>query len=312
MLLKKLSKKAKLIAALFINIATIGVALIMTSVTISYAWFGSQRSVNPQANEIKIGADPNMMNISFELYKYDKDQRVGVKTVEGQDGFDLSLNQFDNFIRERNTHNSNILRFTIDFMGQTGTDRDLTIDISCLATSIGNDFDAGYNIEGDTSRRTYSDKTGYMYDKAVEGSESTTFMCNNISNVLVFKMIPYSYTTEEGTTLFDTESTIDETSPASIYDTATAEFNSNENGVKFVSSDTSKYTKVSFVAEDIPAATKSMVIYVEYNYNISLIDKFLTKNEVITSAGVDALTTSATINFQKDIEQFAFKAGDAE
>lgn len=303
MLSKAAKKRNKIIYALLINCGVIGVTLLMSIFTFSVAWFSNNKTVKTNGMITKVKVDPCLLSIDYELYKYDRDIKSGVKYIQNSENIDLSLNQFDNFIRERNANNNNILKFTVSFLGTSEYTRSLSLDIKCLESVIGEEFDNGY--ETTSVERTHLDAKGYQYKT---GSSDSKYICNNISNVISFKILPYSYTIEDVENKFDiaSEITIDESTDALIYSSATTAFKALES-IQFASETDKTNTNLNYEIHNIPAGVSKVIYYVEYNYDTDLIDAFLSPNEIITNSGIDMLDTNATISFLEDIEYFEFK-----
>lgn len=273
--------------------------------------------VEAKGMKATIAIDEQIMNMTFNLYKYDADKKQGIRyanaTIErdGEKVTDLSLNQFDNFIRERNAHNNNILRFNIEFPQELANPRLLTTLIKSKPTVIDEEFDAGVE-ENPEKTRLYDDTCGYKYT-----TDSSTYICNNISNVISFKIYPYGY--YEGGTLvrFNTDAayTIDESSDSSTYETATDVFTKISESYDFVKQSGSVYTKpypqLEFTTAPFSSTVTTIIVYMEYNYKTELIDSFLEGTEFISGTGTEALDKGVNINFVPDIDGIKFEVSEA-
>ena len=104
------SLKAKIV----LTACSIGfIATLIGLAVSSYAWFSANRNAKAAGMSLTTEIDTNLVSLDFKLYKYDFDKKEGVEYIEGREGFNLQLNDFDNFIRERNVNNNNIIRFKI-------------------------------------------------------------------------------------------------------------------------------------------------------------------------------------------------------
>lgn len=271
---------------------------LFTCFTGVYAWFSNEAKNKTQSQQIKVKANPDLVDLSFSVYKYDQESKQGIKYSEDESGYiNLSLNKFDNFIRERNINNNNVMRFELSFPNkyQEGINRDLIFSITCDTSTQGEIFDPGIS---DSKRRTHDDEKGYKY--TTSGDEAGVHhICNNISNVLYFKVLPYTYKINGETYKFDPSINIDETNDSNTYFDSTNYFGTVEEKSCFVNSG-DKEVQIDIDIDDIAGNADSIILYVEYNYDTTLIDEFLYKNEFKEST-----TTSeffgANIDFFKDV-----------
>lgn len=271
---------------------------LLTCFTGVYAWFSNQPKNKAQSDQIKVKANPDLIDLNFSVYRYDQESKQGIKYNEDESGYiDLSLNKFDNFIRERNINNNNVMRFELSFPNkyQDGVKRDLVFSITCSTSETGTIFDPGIT---DSKKRTHDDGKGYKY--TTEGDEAGLHhVCNNISNVLYFKVLPYTYKINGETFKFDSSINIDETNDSNTYFDSTNYFGTIETKSCFVNSGDKK-TQIDIDIDDIAGNADSIILYVEYNYDNGLIDEFLDKNEFKKST-----TTSeffgVNIDFYKDV-----------
>lgn len=245
---------------------------------------------------MRVEVDTNLVDINFKLYKYDFDKKEGVEYVEGTESFNLQLNDFDNFIRERNVNNNNIIRFNVTLPHPSASEglRNFRVSASLNETVIGDPFNGGFT---DTVSRTYRDTTGYWYNNAQKGK---AYICNNISNIIYFKAFVYSYVLDGVTHLYDDSIVIDESTPATTYRDATSEFVERTAEATFVT-DGSKSNSLQFDLEQVDSRASSVVLYVEYNYNTDLVDSFLANTEIVGAQDIGMM--SSRIAFQKDIQK---------
>lgn len=312
MLSKEAKRRNRIIYVLLANAGIICVSLCMALFSMSVAWFSNNKNVSGNGMQVQVKVDPNIMDISFDLYKYDFDQKNGIKLSEAEatSGENLSLNKYDNFIKTRNVNNNNIIRFNIEFGGTVSTTRKLNLSLKCLETEANTTFDNKISTQG---TRTHNDGVGYKYNNGTKD-----FVCNNISNVIEFKYFAYTYTIGETTTKFNTNISIDESSDASVYASATNIFNNKDLNIQptyFVNKSSNNFVKnstsINLTVNNVNGATESMVFYLQYNYSESLIDNFLSPNEMIeTNTGLDVLRTNATIKFIEDIESILFSSDE--
>lgn len=259
-----------------------------------FAWFQNDGVRRNGANPFSINADPNILTFSVSLYKYDYDLAAGYVLEEDDPDFTFVLNKYDKFIPERNTNNNNILRFDIEFKNllNEGTQRKVDFSYECLTSVAGTKFDNGIV---DTKQRLYSDDYGYKYS-----CESKSYVCNKISNVIYFKLLPYTYTVDGTVYKFDDTLDIDETVPANTYEDATEAFVDIEEST-FVTNN-SKVTTIDNDSVTVPAKTKKMIIYLEYSYNDELVESFLNPNEfVVSPETAEIFIGGVTIEFFKDV-----------
>lgn len=245
---------------------------------------------------MRVEVDTNLIDINFKLYKYDFDKKEGVEFVEGTTEFNLQLNDFDNFIRERNVNNNNIIRFNVALPHPSTSEglRNLRVSSLLNPTTIGDNFYGGFT---DSVSRTFIDEQGYKYHNA---SKDQNYICNNISNIIYFKGFVYSYVLDGVTHLYDDSIVIDESTPATTYRDATNEFIERTSEATFVSSG-SKNNKLQFDLEQVDSRASSVVLYVEYNYNTDLVDSFLNNTEIVGAQDIGMM--SSRIAFQKDIQK---------
>lgn len=288
---KKNSKSLKVICATSAVIFSL-----FTCFTGVFAWFYTNAQSKTQSGQIEVKANPNLIDLSFTVYKYDAESKQGKKYVEGDPDFDLSLNKFDNFIRERNVNSNNVMRFVLSFPNRFSeqTKRDVFFSITCDSSETGTTFDPGII---DTKERKHKDNNGYKYT-----CESVDYVCNNISNVVYFKVLPYTYTINGVSHKFDESINIDETNDSNTYFDATNYFQTQSTKSMFVNNGT-KATEIDIDIEAIVGNADNIVLYVEYNYDTNLIDEFLKPNEFC-----EKTTTSeffgVNIDFFKDVLVF--------
>lgn len=293
------SLKAKIVS----TACSIGfVATLIGLAVSSYAWFSANKVTTGKGMNLKTEIDTNLINLDFKLYKYDFDMKEGVEYIEGTESFKLDLNDFDNFIRERNVYNNNVIRFNAYIPaaeGAEGGKRKLSLVANVPETTIGEKFNGGFT---DRVNRTYVDNSGYKYHN---DNDSKDYTCNNISNIIYFKALPYSYKIGDSITLWDEninfEGTLENPATADqIYKGATVEFGKHEKKSSFISSG-SKGNLLTLDIVELDARATNVVFYIEYNYNIELIDAFLQNTEIVGAQDIGMM--SSRIVFQKDIEK---------
>lgn len=292
------SLKAKLVS----TCVTIGFIATLIGLSVSsYAWFSANKRPTATGMEMKVEVDTNLVDINFKLYKYDFDKKEGVEYIEGREGFNLQLNDFDNFIRERNVNNNNIIRFNVSLPNASSSEgkRKIKVSATSLESVIGNNFDGGFT---DGVARTYIDEEGYKYHNA---SKDKDYICNSISNIIYFKGFAYSYVLDGETYKVDNNITIDESTPATIYRDATNEFVKRAEEFSFINGSI-KDNQLEFNLEEVNAKASSVVFYVEYNYKVDLIDTFLADTEIVGSQDIGMM--SNRINFMKDIEKISISS----
>ena len=293
------SLKAKIIS----TACSIGfIATLMGLAVSSFAWFSANKKTIGKGMSLTTEIDTNLVSLDFKLYKYDFDAKEGKEYIEGTESFNLDLNDFDNFIRERNVYNNNVIRFNVTIpaaeAAQSGT-RKLTLTANVPETTIGDNFSGGFT---DGVSRTYIDDSGYKYHNASKGADYT---CNNISNIIYFKGFPYSYTIGDETTLWDEEVNFEGTdaspaTPDAIYKGATEEFGKISEQASFISGGV-KDNSLTFDIVEVDARATKVVFYIEYNYKINLVDAFLENTEIVGAQDIGMM--SSRIVFQKDIEK---------
>lgn len=299
------SLKAKIVST------SISIAFAATLVGLgisSFAWYSENKDTAATGLNVSVNVDSNMVDFNFKLYKYDQDIKEGIEYNEGSTGFNLDLNDFDNFIRERNVYNNNVIRFHVyfpNYLATTGSARKVTIKANIEETTIGDRFDGGFT---DTSTRTYADTLGYQYNKAVTGG-SEKYICNNISNIIYFKGFMYSYKMEDETTHYvDPNITIDESTADSTYKTATEAFQSFDEH-KFITGSV-KDGSLELDLDEIDIKSTEAVFYIEYNYDIDLVDTFLNDTEIVGSQDVSMM--SSRITFMKDVKNINISAEEVK
>ena len=296
--MKKKSKNLKIISATSAVIFSL-----LTCFTGVYAWFMSTAQTKSKSSEVGVQANPNLIDLSFAVYKYDLESKQGIKYAENDEAFNLSLNKFDNFVRERNINNNNVMRFNLSFPNKYIGEkkRNIKFNITCDTSVIGDDFDPGIS---DGKKRTHNDEVGYKYQ-----SGDTTYVCNNISNVLYFKVLPYTYTADGVTHKFDETINIDETNDSQTYFDATEYFSNQDEKNCFVNNG-SKETQLQIDIDEIAGNADSIVLYVEYNYDNDLMDQFLKPNEFKDSTTSEFF--GVNINFYKDVLLFELTSEGGE
>lgn len=288
----------------------------------SYAWFVNNQVSDGHGLSTKVDVDTDLVDIDFMLYKYDRDEKVGVGYKQSSTDFDLALNDFDNFIRDRNVNNNNIIRFHVTLPnseGSTAEFRTVTVSSTVRATTEGETFDGAF---GDSERRTYNDTVGYKYHNI---DESADYTCNNISNIIYFKSFMYSYSTVDYTDKehpvttetkkvpslnFDEYNPDDSEDNDKVYKDVTEHFATLETKFSFVQNG-NKSAQIQFSMDQIPAKTSELIFFVEYNYNIDLIDSFLTNTEKISGAQ-DTEILASKIHFMKDIESIKISSSEVK
>ena len=169
----------------------------------------------------------------------------------------------------------------------------------------------------DDKQRKHSDIVGYKYT-----CEGETYICNNISNVVEFKFFIYSYTDSEGVThaydedllplgsITESDDNLTYTQVSDIFNNKTGEFDDYSKPITFFDDATKQKSKSDFIeVNDLDPTTRSLVLYVQYNYNESLIQSFLQDTELIEN---DNSALAARVTFLKDIEIIAFTTDEVE
>lgn len=283
------SKKMKIVTAVSVTLFSL-----LTCFTGVFAWFVVTGIANNESSNFNVITDPNIMNFELSLYKYDYDEKAGYRLYENDPDFTFMLNKYDKFLTERNTNNNNILRFELSFTHTLSSEqnRKVNFDFKCTPTGIGEKFDNGIK---DTKDRRHIDAEGYKYS-----CESINYICNKISNVIYFKVLPYTYIKNGSTYKFDTSINIDETNPANTYANATSAF-ANVTGKSFVNNKT-KSTKITDNSIIVDPAATGMVLYIEYSYVPSLVEDFLYPNEFVESPETaEIFIGGVNIEFFKDV-----------
>ena len=297
------SLKAKIVSSA-VTIGGIG-AVIAFAVS-SFSWFHLNKTVTGTGMKTQIFADINLVDFDFMLYKYDFDLKEGVGYSE--EDFDLGLNKFDNYIRERNINNNNIIRLnaTLPHSKASGAgDREIYVNVICSESEVGSRYDA-HVTERFPVNRTHSDENGFKYS-----ANSNTYYCNNTSNVIQFKCFVSEYTVDGVKTVLTPD--LDETTDDSTYKTATNIFKGMENREKSFIENSVKDDNIVVSSNSIPSTASNFILYIEYNYNEALVDEFLRNTEFFSSSGQGTqILEGNLIGFNKDIEQIRISstAGD--
>lgn len=297
------SLKAKIVSSA-VTIGGIG-AVIAFAVS-SFSWFHVNKKVTSSGMKTQIFADINLVDFDFMLYKYDFDLKEGVGFSE--EDFDLGLNKFDNYIRERNINNNNIIRLnaTLPHSKASGEgDREIFVNVNCSESEVGSNYDA-HVTERTPVNRTHSDENGFKYD-----ANSHTYYCNNTSNVIQFKCFVSEYVVDGVKTVLTPE--LDETNADTTYKTATNIFKGMEDAEKSFIEDSVKDDNIVVSSNKIPSIVSNFVLYIEYNYNEALVDEFLRNTEFFSSSGQGTqILEGNMIGFNKDIEQIRISSTAGE
>lgn len=290
------SLKAKIVST---SLTIAGIATLIGFSVSTLAWYTNNKVGEGDGLDVQINVDSELIYFDFKLYKYDQMTKEGVEYVERQDAnFDLNLNKFDNFIRERNVNNNNIIRFHVTFTNYNVVDSEqkrITVNANIDSTKVGDPFDGAFT---DSATRTYSDTLGYKYNKT-NGDITKEYICNNISNIIYFKGFMYSYIIDGTTYYADDSISIDESTADSTYKTATEAFkNFDEN--RFITG-SSKSTSLRLDLDEINIKAEEAIFYIEYNYDTDLVDTFLNDTEIVGSQDVTMM--GSNIEFMKDIKE---------
>jgi len=183
---------------------------------------------------------------------------------------DFSLQQYDSFILERNVYACKILR--VEVTGSSSSS--FTVEIPCSGS--------------------FTTKSQKDQDRDIVAS--------NISNIVSFKYLVKS----------DYPS-IDETNAATIYSTAKTAFDGISTSKSFVTVGASiatsqKNDTIRFSNINLNASTGKQVIYIEYNYDETLVD-FFYQNSDASAPSVDSIQENEIIDFAADISTIKFTGG---
>ncbi len=176
--------------------------------------------------------------------------------------------------------------------------------------------------------KTYSltvncDSTDYTKTETDDDGKTTTSVIDKISNVIQFKCAVYSHTVGDTTTVDITS--IDESSAATIYSTASTYFDTVSSYDSFVniasttSGDTTTYTytkpstKLQILSSDAFAENcDSCVLYLELDYNPKLIQHYLDVDTYSTEgSSLDLITSGNQVSFSSDLSSMMVGIGDA-
>lgn len=284
------SLKAKIVSS---AVTICGIGAVIAFAVSSFSWFRINKNTTGDGMKIKVFADVDLVDFDYTLYKYDFDLKEGVAFTE--ENVNLSLNKYDNYIRERNINNNNIIRLEVSLPFSKAAaegDRDIYVSINCSKSEVGSYYDAHMD---DTRTRTHDDANGFKYD-----SDGHTYYCNNISNVIQFKCFVSEYTTIDGVRKVK-EPTLDETTDDTTYKTATNIFDSMKDSEKCFIDDSEKDDSIVVSSSNIPSTASNLVFYVEYNYNEDLVDEFLENTEFFSGQGT-SIFDGSIIKFNKDVE----------
>ncbi|MCQ2771681.1 MAG: hypothetical protein MJ238_00170 [Bacilli bacterium] len=260
----KKSVVAALSSLLAMNVVCLGM--------LTFAWFtANQRADNSMGQITAISDDP--LDVDFELYEYDEDNRSGRIAVDKEKTGDrFALPQYDTFIKDRNVHNNKILRMEIISKGDTSSDTTFNVDIPSNG-----DF-----------------------------TDSNDHVCNNMSNIIGFKYflkhdsIAGALDETSASTIYD--------SAFDIFDTIDTSFSyvtvSDGVGTKAID----KTIHLRNLDIDETADDKITVLYIEYFYDETLVDYYFDNSDVgqITADNLEG----TAISFDCDIVRFEF-AGEA-
>ncbi len=279
------------------------ISLIATNVfclvALSVAWFAAKRTVDNAVNDIT-AIDASGLSIDYKVYGYDEtNAQAGVCKSDDPTTFPdpLALSDYDAFISSRNKYTNILVRVEITFSASTAN-KGILLTVNCSSTDY-------------TKTETKDGKT-------------TTSVIDNISNVIQFKCAVYSHTIGDATTV--DISSIDETSAAKIYSTASEYFDTVSTSYSFVNiaSTTSEgtttytYTKPSTQLQVLPSTTfaencDSCVLYLELDYNPKLIEHYLDVDTYSTegASSLDLITQGNQVSFSGDLSSMMVGIGDA-
>lgn len=282
-----LKKNLKLVSMISMVLFSLAVAFVGT-----VAWFTTSTDNKTKQAEMKLVWDADDSGITADLYKYDVNAKEVVQTHVSDDT-DLSLDKFDTFIRSNNPKKNNILRISATFSAINDDirfSRDVTIRAAVKETVVDSDFNDGGKLK---------DTLGYHYTKS-----GKDYVCNNISNVIDFKMFIYSYTQGGVTQKVLGAKDFNEDSKESIYENASEVFKSISDSSTFVLNSLKENDLELTQSLDNVGQITNMVIYVEYSYNENLMDAFFANNEFISESQASTFDPKKGIDieFNKDIK----------
>lgn len=272
------------------------ISMVLFSLTVAFvgtvAWFTTANSKKTEEALMKLSWDADAIDVTAELYRYDVNDRE-VKKIDVTKDTDLSLDSFDTFIRSNNAKKNNILKINGTFAAindAIGFSRDIGFRAIINDTVVDDKFNEG---------GTYKDTVGYWYKKS-----SKDYICNNISNVIDFKMFIYSITQNKITTKLLGDKDFDATTKEDIYNSASEVFASMGDSSTFViNSLKNNSLSIQNTFDNVGQAT-NMVMYIQYEYNANLIDAFFAHNEFVTATEASTFNPEKgiSVDFNKDIK----------
>lgn len=242
---------------------------IAVSATATFAWFYNSPAT---AQGISVQCAIPDSRLSWEILKYDDDLKAGVSSTKTEDFY---LEQYDEYISQRNIHSNVILRATMTYGDNELFDnnKQLYVDISCLDNPVLTD------------------------------SKVNKFT----SNVCQFKATVVNYVTNDGNTVVVNEA-IDELSADTKYTTATSFFANSTSSTSFltVNNDTPNKDRDNKIAI-IPYfdcghdLVKQMTVYVECSYKDKLVKYY---------RSTWGMSETGEIKLKGDINDFNFRVGE--
>ncbi|MDY4849262.1 MAG: bacterial Ig-like domain-containing protein, partial [Bacilli bacterium] len=242
---------------------------IAVSATATFAWFYNSPAT---AQGISVQCAIPDSRLSWEILKYDDDLKAGVSSTKTEDFY---LEQYDEYISQRNIHSNVILRATMTYGDNELFDnnKQLYVDISCLDNPVLTD------------------------------SKVNKFT----SNVCQFKATVVNYVTNDGNTVVVNKA-IDELSADTKYTTATSFFANSTSSTSFltVNNDTPNKDRDNKIAI-IPYfdcgndLVKQMTVYVECSYKDKLVKYY---------RSTWGMSETGEIKLKGDINDFNFRVGE--
>lgn len=242
---------------------------IAVSATATFAWFYNSPAT---AQGMSVQCAIPDSRLSWEILKYDDDLKAGVSSTKTEDFY---LEQYDEYISQRNIHSNVILRATMTYGDNELFDnnKQLYVDISCLDNPVLTD------------------------------SKVNKFT----SNVCQFKATVVNYVTNDGNTVVVNEA-IDELSADTKYTTATSFFANSTSSTSFltVNNDTPNKDRDNKIAI-IPYfdcgndLVKQMTVYVECSYKDKLVKYY---------RSTWGMSETGEIKLKGDINDFNFRVGE--
>lgn len=252
-----MNRHQKKVLSLTAAIANLSFTVTVASIA-TYAWYSSNLAahVNVNSANVEISTTRSDLSLTYEILKYSDDLKAGVSST---DPADFYLPDYDQYIQEKNEYANVILRAEISTSSLSTNEYEFVVDISRTASTYKN---------GDAVR-SYT------------------------SNIIQFKATVYAYK-EDGnpdyTVNASSFNSINESSAATKYATASAYFNTRNTPTTFVpirdKSDGSVVISRKADADTItlvpnmPAdkTITSVIIYIECSYHEKLVNEYINTN----------------------------------